>query len=326
MGKSTTSMKDFEDISLRDAFGKALVLMGEKVPELVLLGADSLGSTRGAAFAKRFPQRTFNFGIAEQEMVAAAAGFATCGKIPIVTAYGFLISMRACEQVRTDICYPNLNVKLMATHTGLSMATGGTTHHCTEDIAIMRSFANLTIVAPSDAVETAKAVKSVIYYPGPVYLRMGRGEIPKIYSRDYKFEIGKSILLREGNDITIMAFGIMLIEALKAAEILAKENIQARVINMHTIKPIDKDAIINAASETGAIVTAEEHTIYGGLGEAVAGVTSAFYSVPLIRIGIQDTFCGIGPEDGLRKKLGLTAQNIVKASKKAILMKNKEII
>jgi len=326
MGKSTISMKDFEDISLRDAFGKALVLMGEKVPELVLLGADSLGSTRGAAFAKRFPQRTFNFGIAEQEMVAAAAGFATCGKIPIVTAYGFLISMRACEQVRTDICYPNLNVKLMATHTGLSMATGGTTHHCTEDIAIMRSFANLNIVAPSDAVETAKAVESVIYYPGPVYLRMGRGEIPKIYSRDYKFEIGKSILLREGNDITIIAFGIMLVEALKAAEILAKENIQARVINMHTIKPIDKDTIINAASETGAIVTAEEHTIYGGLGEAVAGVTSAFYPIPLIRVGIQDTFCGIGPEDGLRKKLGLTAQNIVKASKKAILMKNKEMI
>jgi transketolase len=321
MGKSSISMKDFENISSRDAFGKALMIMGKKVPELVLLGADSLGSTRGAAFAKKFPQRTFNFGIAEQEMIAAAAGFATCGKIPIATAYGFLISMRACEQVRTDICYPNLNVKLMATHTGLSMATGGTTHHCTEDIAIMRSFANLIIVAPSDAVETAKAVESVIYHQGPVYLRMGRGKIPNIYSRNYDFEIGKSILLRKGSDVTIIAFGIMLTEALEAAEVLAKENIQARVINMHTIKPIDKDAIIDAASETGAIVTAEEHTVCGGLGEAVAGVTSAFYPVPLIRIGIQDIFCGIGPENGLRKKLGLTAHNIIRASKKVILMK-----
>ncbi len=321
MKNPSVSMKDFENISLRDAFGKALVIMGEKVPELVLLGADAIASTGCAAFAKKFPQRTFNFGIAEQEMVAAAAGFATCGKIPIVTAYGFLISMRACEQIRTDICYPNLNVKLMATHTGLSMATGGTTHHCTEDIAIMRSFANLTVVAPSDAAETAKAVEAVINYPGPVYLRIGRGEVSNIYSSDYNFEIGKSILLRKGSDVTFVAFGVMLAEALKAAEILAKENIQARVINMHTIKPIDKDAIISAASETGAIVTAEEHTIYGGLGEAVAGVTSAFYPVPLICIGIQDTFCGIGPEDGLRKKLGLTAQNIIQASKKVILMK-----
>jgi transketolase len=314
-------MKDFENMSIRDAFGTALAIMGEKMPELVLLGADALGSTRATAFAKKFPERTFNFGIAEQEMVSAAAGFAVCGKIPIAVAYGFLISMRACEQVRTDICYPNLNVKLMATHTGLTMAEAGTTHHSTEDVSIMRSFANMTVVAPADAVETAKAIEAVIHHPGPVYLRLGRGAMPAVYSRDYDFEIGRSIVCREGNDATVIAYGIMLAEALVAADQLAQQGIQLRVINMHTIKPLDVESILAAAKETGAIVTAEEHTVCGGLGEAVAGVTASCYPVPVLRVGIDDTFCGIGPEDGVRKKLGLSAGTIISFVREALIMK-----
>ena len=323
MAESSMSMADFENISLRDAFGKALVLMGEKNPNIVLLGADAIGSTRGAAFAKRFPERTFDLGIAEQEMVSAAAGMALCGKIPVATAYGFLLSMRACEQVRSDICYPNLNVKLMATHTGLSMAAGGTTHHATEDIAIMRSFANLTIVAPADAVETAKAVEAVLEFKGPVYLRMGRGEIPSVYTKDYNFVIGKSILMREGNDAAIISFGVMLGEAIRAGEMLAEEGINVRIINMHTIKPIDRLAVLKAARETGLIVTAEEHNVKGGLGEAVAGVTAEEYPIPVIKVGIMDTFCGIGPEDGLRKKLGLTGENIAEAVKRGLKLKRR---
>lgn len=323
MAESSMSMADFENISLRDAFGKALVLMGEKDENIVLLGADAIGSTRGAAFAKRFPERTFDLGIAEQEMVSAAAGMALCGKIPVATAYGFLISMRACEQVRSDICYPNLNVKLMATHTGLSMAAGGTTHHATEDIAIMRSFANLTIVAPADAVETAKAVEAVLKFKGPVYLRMGRGEIPSVYTQDYEFVIGKSVMLKSGNDAAIISFGVMVGEAIRAGEMLAEEGIDVRIINMHTLKPIDRQVVLKAARETGLIVTAEEHNIKGGLGEAVAGVTSEEYPVPVLKVGIMDTFCGIGPEEGLRKKLGLTGENIVKTVKRGLKIKRR---
>ena len=323
MAESSISMADFENISLRDAFGKALVLMGEKNPDIVLLGADAIGSTRGAAFAKRFPERTFDLGIAEQEMISASAGMALCGKIPVATAYGFLISMRACEQVRSDICYPNLNVKLMATHTGLSMAAGGTTHHATEDIAIMRSFANLTIVAPSDAIETAKAVEAVLEFKGPVYLRMGRGEIPSVYTKDYEFVIGKSVLMKDGGDAAIISFGVMLGESIKAAEILEEEGIHVRIINMHTLKPIDTTAVLKAARETGLIITAEEHNVKGGLGEAVAGVTAEEYPVPVIKVGIMDTFCGIGPEDGLRKKLGLTGENIADAVKRGLKLKRR---
>jgi len=320
---SGLNMADIEKMSSRDAFGAALVEAGEKNPNLVLLGADAIGSTRAAAFADRFPDRTFNFGIAEQEMVSAAAGFALCGKVPIATAYGFLISLRACEQVRDDICYQNLNVKLMSTHAGLSMAAGGTTHHSTEDVAIMRSFANMTIVAPSDAVETVKAVKAVIDYDGPVYLRMGRGALESVYSAEFDFEVGKSIQLRDGGDLSLIAYGIMVAEAIKAAEVLSKEGIDARVINMHTIKPLDEAAVLKAAADTGCIVTAEEHSIIGGLGEAVAACTSASVPVPVIRVGINDLFCGIGPEDGLRAKLGLTAGDIVDAAKKAVSLKRK---
>jgi transketolase len=317
------SMADIEKMSARDAFGLALSEIGAENDRIVLLGADALSSTRAAGFAKRFPERTFNFGIAEQEMVSAAAGFAACGKIPVATAYGFLISLRACEQVRTDICYPNLNVKLMSTHTGLTMAEAGTTHHSTEDIAIMRSFANMTIVAPSDSVETVKAVKAVIEHPGPVYLRMGRGETESVYLKDYDFVIGKAVTLREGRDVTIIACGIMVAEAVKAAATLALEGVEARVLNMHTIKPLDVEAVTKAAAESGAIVTAEEHTIIGGLGEAVAGVVCENAPVPVIRVGLNDRYAMIGPEEGVKRKLGLTDEAICLAARKAIQHKRR---
>ena len=315
------SLADVEKMSARDAFGNALVAAGEKNKDIVLLGSDAIGSTRAAAFADRFPERTFNFGIAEMEMVSAAAGFASCGKIPIATAYGFLLAFRACEQVRDDLCYQNMNVKLMSTHTGLSMAAAGTSHHSTEDVAVMRSFANMTIVAPSDAMETVKAVQAVIDYPGPVYLRMGRGSLELVNTEEYDFVIGKSVQLREGTDVTLISYGIMVAESLRAADALAKRGITARVINMHTIKPMDEEAVLKAAEETGCIVTAEEHNILGGLGEAVAGYLSENRPSPVVRVGIPDIFCGIGPEDELRKKLGLTAEAIEKAAIKAISLK-----
>lgn len=317
------SMADIEKMSARDAFGLALAEIGAVNEKVILLGADAIGSTRAAGFAKRFPDRTFNFGIAEQEMVSAAAGFAACGKIPVATAYGFLISLRACEQVRSDICYPNLNVKLMSTHTGLSMAEAGTTHHSTEDIAIMRSFANMTIVAPSDSLETVKAVKAVIEYPGPVYLRMGRGETESVYEEDYEFVIGRAVQLRDGVDATIIACGIMVAEAMKAARALEREGVSARVINMHTLKPIDAGAIIRAAEETGALVTAEEHTIIGGLGEAVAGVVCETKPVPVVRVGLADRYGIIGPEEGVKEKLGLNAEAIQEAVKKSLTLKKR---
>jgi transketolase len=316
-------MANIEMMSARDAFGLALSEIGAENEKIVLLGADAIGSTRAAGFAKRFPERTFNFGIAEQEMVSAAAGFAACGKIPVATAYGFLFSLRACEQVRTDICYQNLNVKLMSTHTGLTMAEAGTTHHSTEDIAIMRSFANMTIVAPADSMETVKAVRAVIEYPGPVYLRMGRGETESVYREDYDFRIGRAITIREGRDVTIIACGIMVAEAAKAAETLSREGISARVLNMHTIKPLDVGAVLLAAHETGAIVTAEEHTVIGGLGEAVSGTVCEEFPVPVAKVGLKDCYAIIGPEEGVKQALGLNAEAICQAAKRVIRRKSR---
>jgi transketolase len=313
--------EDIAGMEMRGVFGSALAIQGEKHENLVLLGADAVESTRAIDFANNFPERSFNFGIAEQEMLSAAAGFALCGKIPVVAAYGFLISLRGCEQVRTDICYPNLNVKLVGTHTGLSMGPGGTTHHSTEDIAIMRSFANMTVIVPADPYELVKALDEAILHPGPVYLRAGRGPTPTIFSDEMVFKIGQSHLLKDGNDVTLIAYGSLVEPALKAGEILSQDSIEARILNMSTIKPLDEKAIISAAKETGAIVTAEEHNIIGGLGEAVAGLTSRAKPVPIQMVAIDDTFCGIGPEEPLRQKHGLTTENIVTAAKKAIAFK-----
>ena len=290
--KKGLTMKDIENLSIRDAFGEVLVQLGEEFENLVLLGADAINSTRGAAFARKFPHRTFNFGVAEANMVGVAAGLAMCGFIPMATAYAFLISMRACEQVQTDICYHNLNVKLIATHGGLSFGTNGPTHHSIDDIAIMRSFPNITVVVPADAYETTKAARAVIEHNGPVYLRLGRGRVPAVYKEDYQFVLKEAITLKEGNDLAIIACGVMVGAAVEAALALKKEGIEARVINMHTIKPIDRDAIVNAAKETGKIITAEEHNIVGGLGDTVASVIcEEGIPVKLVKIGIRDTFC-----------------------------------
>jgi len=324
MAEPGLSMAEIEQMSARDAFGEALALVGAEDERVILLGADAIGSTRAAPFAKKFPGRTFNFGIAEQEMVSAAAGFALRGKIPIATAYGFLLSMRACEQVRTDICYPNLNVKLMATHTGLSMAAAGSTHHSTEDVAIMRSFPNMTVVAPADALETVKAVKAVISHLGPVYLRMGRGSLSSVYQQDFDFVLGKSVELAEGKDLTIIAYGIMVAEALNAASTLKTRGLSARVLNMHTIKPLDTEAVLKAATETGAMVTAEEHTIIGGLGEAVCAATAGACPVPVLRVGLQDCFSAFGPEEDVRERMRLTAAEIVRVAEQAYAMKRKK--
>jgi len=320
--KKGLTMKDIENLSIRDAFGEVLVQLGEEFENLVLLGADAINSTRGAAFARKFPHRTFNFGVAEANMVGVAAGLAMCGFIPMATAYAFLISMRACEQVQTDICYHNLNVKLIATHGGLSFGTNGPTHHSIDDIAIMRSFPNITVVVPADAYETTKAARAVIEHNGPVYLRLGRGRVPAVYKEDYQFVLKEAITLKEGNDLAIIACGVMVGAAVEAALALKKEGIEARVINMHTIKPIDRDAIVNAAKETGKIITAEEHNIVGGLGDAVASVIcEEGIPVKLVKIGIRDTFCVQGSPEELLHKYGLDSENIVKVAKRLLSCK-----
>lgn len=319
MTKEGITMRDIENLSSRDAFGEAIVQLGEKNKNLVLLGADAINSTRGAAFAKKFPKKTFNFGVAEADMVGVAAGFAMCGFIPMATAYAFLISMRACEQVQTDICYHNLNVKLIATHGGLSFGPNGPTHHSIDDVAIMRSFPNMMVVVPADAYETTKAARAVVEHKGPVYLRLGRGKIPAVYKEDYQFILEKAVTLREGSDLAIITCGVMVGSAIEASLILEGEGINAGVINMHTIKPIDRDVIIRAAKRTGKIITAEEHNIIGGLGDAVASVIcEEGVPVKLIKIGIRDTFCEQGSPEALLHKYGLDSENIIRAAKRLV--------
>jgi transketolase len=296
----------------RDVYGKVLAELGEENKDIVVLGADTMGSCRCTAFQKKFPERTFNVGIAESNMVGIAAGLATCGKIPIANTFGFLLTMRACEQVRTDICYPNLNVKLVTSMFGLIAGAGGPTHHSVEDLAIMRSLPNMTIVEAADGFEVMKATRAMANHVGPLYMRVGRDTVP-VYEKDYDFQIGKGVTLREGRDATIMACGFMVSRAILAAEELRKKKIGVRVINMHTLKPLDREKIIEAG-QGKIIVTAEEHTIIGGLGSAVAEIVAEeSLKARVKRIGIQDTFCGIGPTDELRKKHGLTSQAIAEA-------------
>lgn len=303
----------YKSLGTRDALGEMLGEVGGDYPDLMLLGADCIASVRGTIFGSRFPERTFNFGIAEAGMMMAAAGMATCGKMPVACTFGFLASLRACEMIRSGICYPKLNVKIAATSSGLAMGTGGTTHHITEDIAILRSFANLTVLAPCDGIATAKAIRAALEHRGPVYLRLGRGGEPNVYKQDFNFAIGKAVVLREGSDATIIAVGPMVRRAAEAADMLAAKGVSARVLDMMTLKPIDRDAVLAAAKETKLIVTAEDHSIVGGLGGAVAEVLAENPSVPLKRIGVKDTFCSIGPPDSLMEKYGLTAKAIADA-------------
>lgn len=310
-----------QKIATREAYGNALAEFGAD-PRIVVLDADLSKSTKTDVFKNQFPERFINMGIAEGNMMAVAAGLATCGKIVFASSFAIFAAERACEQVRNSICYPNLNVKIGATHAGISVGEDGASHQPVEDIAIMRAIPNMTVICPADAVETRHAVKAAIEMDGPVYLRLGRLAVPVLYDEsNYKFQLGKGITISDRQDVTIIATGLMVNTAIEAGQLLAEEGIKARIIDIHTIKPIDKDIIIKAAKETGAIVTAEEHNIYGGLGSAVAEVVSENYPVPVKIVGIQDRFGKSGKPDKLMEMYSLTAAHIVEKAKAAISMK-----
>lgn len=306
------------NIATREAYGKALVKLGEKNNKVVVLDADLSKSTKTNDFYKQFPERFFNMGIAEQNLIGAACGFATAGKIPFASTFAMFATGRAFEIIRNSVCYPKLNVKVCATHAGLTVGEDGASHQSVEDIAIMRSIPNMTVIVPADGVETEQVIFNVAEYNGPVYVRLGRSAVPTLFDDNYKFEIGKGSVLREGNDVSIIACGIMVNEAIIAHDMLKNEGINARVINMSTIKPIDKELIIKSAKETGAIVTAEEHSIIGGLGSAVSEVLSEEYPVVVKKVGVKDTFGESGTPKDLLKKYGLNAEEIVKAVKEAV--------
>ena len=299
------------------AYAKALIEVGGQDERIFCLTADLMHPFMIEEFALKYPDRFFNVGVAEQNLMGIAAGMATCGKIPFVHTYTPFMTMRSCEQMRTDVCYPCLNVKMAGMCSGINMGVGGATHHSIEDIAILRAIPNMTLLSPADAIEIGKAVHVAAQHVGPTFIRFGRVPAPLVYEEgsDYPFEIGKAITLREGKDVSLLATGLMVSRAVAAADLLAKEGISARVINIHTIKPIDRAAIIRAAKETGAIVTAEEHNIMAGFGGAVAEVIVEEYPVPMRRVGIEDTFCGLGPTEELYQKWGLTAANIAQAAR-----------
>lgn len=295
----------------RDAYGKALVELGSLHDDVVVLDADLSKSTKTADFAKKFPDRFFNAGIAEQNMMGMAAGLAAAGKVVFASSFAIFATGRAFEQVRNSIAYANLNVKICATHSGITVGEDGGSHQSVEDIAIMRSIPNLTVIVPSDGVSTRQALFKLYEHHGPVYLRLGRPALPVIYKDNLDFKIGCGIELRHGQDVAIIACGTMVALALQAAESLAAEGIQVSVADMHSIKPLDKDLIIGMAQHTGAILTAEEHSIIGGLGSAVCEVVSENYPVPVIRMGINDVFGQSGTPDELMQHYGLTVDKIV---------------
>lgn len=300
-----------DKIATREAYGSALAEFGADT-RIVVLDADLSKSTKTDTFKKKYPERFLNMGIAEGNMMATAAGLASCGKVVFASSFAMFAAGRAFEQIRNSICYPGLNVKIGATHAGITVGEDGASHQAIEDLAIMRAVPNMLVLSPSDAVETRHAVKAAIEHDGPVYLRLGRLAVPAIYEEDnFKFELGKGITVAEGSDVTIIATGLMVHAAVEAKDILAGEGISARVIDIHTIKPIDKDIIIKAAKETGAIVTAEEHNIIGGLGSAVAEILVQNCPVPMKMVGVQDKFGKSGKPGKLLEMYGLTAQDIV---------------
>lgn len=305
----------------RDAYGESLVALAAEYPNLVVLDSDLAGATKTGMFRKAYPERFFNCGIAEQNMMSIAAGLASSGKQVFASSFAMFAAGRAFEQIRNSIGYPHLPVKIGATHAGISVGEDGATHQCCEDIALMRTIPGMTIINPADAVEATKAMRAVMKLDGPVYLRFGRLAVPVIFDDSYTFEIGKGVQLTEGSDVTIIATGLMVAEALNAAEQLKNEGISARVINIATIKPLDKEIVLKAARETGAIVTAEEHNIIGGLGGAVAETVCEAVPVPVLRVGVQDTFGRSGPALDLLKLFGLSAENIVAKAKQAVLLK-----
>ncbi|MBQ3023667.1 MAG: transketolase family protein [Clostridia bacterium] len=310
-----------EKIATRESYGMALSELGEKY-DIVVMDADLSKSTKTDTFKKKFPERFINTGIAEGNMINVAAGLASTGKIVFASSFAMFAAGRAFEQIRNGVAYPHLNVKIGATHAGISVGEDGATHQCLEDIGIMRTIPGMVIINPADHYEAMAAVEAAVKYDGPVYLRFGRLAVPQIFDEtNYKFELGKGVVLEEGKDATIIATGLMVPYALEARELLKKDGIDAEVINIHTIKPIDSELIEKTARKTGAIVTAEEHNVNGGLGSAVAEVLCETYPVPMMRVGTQDVFGKSGKPADLFKEYGLTAENIAENVKKAISLK-----
>ena len=307
-----------ESAETRDAYGQALIELGDEYPNLVVLDADLAASTRTARFGKKFPERFFDMGVAEQDMIGTAAGLATTGKIVFASTFAAFASGRAWEQVKISVAYPRLNVKIVVTHGGITVGEDGVTHQANEDLAIMRVLPNLTVIVPSDAVMVPAVIRAAVKAYGPFYIRLSRSATPIIYKEPFKFVIGKGIELRKGSDVAIIACGIMVKKALDAAEELAKIKISARVIDMPTLKPIDRELIVRAAKETRAIVTAEEHSIIGGLGSAVAEVLGEEHPTPMVRVGVKDMFCESGKPEELLVKYGLDTPDIVRAAQEVV--------
>ncbi len=307
-----------KNIATRESYGNALKRLGAENENLVVLDADLSKSTKTAVFGAEFPERHFNMGIAEQNMVGVAAGLAASGKIPVASSFAMFAAGRAFEIIRNSVCYPKLNVKICATHAGVTVGDDGASHQAIEDLSLMRSLPNMVVLNPGDDVTAQKAVEAMIAYNGPVYARFGRAAVPVVHSEDVAFEIGKGILMSEGTDVTIIATGILVAEAVEAKAALEAEGYSVRLIDMHTIKPIDADLIIKAANETKAIVTAEEHSIIGGLGSAVAEVVAENAPVKVVRVGVKDTFGESGKPDELMEAYGLKAKNIIEAVKAAL--------
>lgn len=312
-------MSDTIKIATRESYGKTITELAAENPDIVVLDADLAAATKTGIFKKAYPDRFFDCGIAEANMMGVAAGLAACGKIPFASSFAMFAAGRAYEIVRNSIGYPGLNVKIGATHAGVSVGEDGATHQCSEDIALMRTIPGMTIINPSDDIEAKAAVRAAVELNGSVYMRFGRLAVPIFNdNEDYKFEIGKGITLREGNDITIIATGLMVYEAIKASDELKKEGINAGVINIHTIKPLDKELICRAAEDSGILMTVEEHSVIGGLGSAVAEAVTECYPVPVIKIGINDEYGYSGPGAELLKRFGLCSESIVDRVKKAL--------
>ena len=309
-------MSDVVKIATRESYGNALVEVGKENDKVYVLDADLAGATKTGTFKKAFPERHIDCGIAEANMTGIAAGMATTGLIPFVSSFAMFASGRAFEQVRNSIGYPHLNVKIGATHAGVTVGEDGATHQCNEDVALMRTIPGMVVIVPSDDIEAKAAVKAAVDYVGPVYMRFGRAAVPVLNDNpDYKFEIGKGVLLKEGKDVTIVATGVCVASAMEAADKLAADGIDAEVINIHTIKPIDKDIIINSAKKTGKVVTVEEHSVIGGLGSAVADVLIENYPVKMKKVGVQDVFGESGTASQLLTKFGLDGEGVYESVK-----------
>lgn len=309
-------MSEVKKIATRESYGNALAEYGAQYPELIVLDADLAAATKTGIFKKAFPERHIDCGIAECNMVGIAAGLAATGKIPFVSSFAMFAAGRAFEQIRNSVGYPKLNVKIGATHAGISVGEDGATHQCNEDIALMRTIPGMVVINPADDVEAKAAVKAAIEHVGPVYIRFGRLAVPVINDvPDYKFELGKGVTLREGKDLTIVATGLCVSESLEAAKMLEKDGIDAKVINIHTIKPLDEDLIVAAAKETGKVFTVEEHSVIGGLGSAVCDCLSEKAPTKVVKIGVNDVYGESGPAVELVKKYGLDAEGIYKKIK-----------